>query len=240
MKDLITDSGIVLGIMNNDPKVWRYIYGEMKNGFMAMLKKLPGCEFLDDDDLEDLFQDTCIALMTNVKQRKYATREGASLFAYMVEIGKRTAFNMLRKKNNYTDELVMELTALYYPESTDEISAEEKQLEENRLLDRAFDSISEQCKQIFKKFYWDKKDMDEIASMMGFRDANSAKVQKSKCLKKFKDTGKQLIENGELADDAICDAAERAALKDILEEERMLSENADYRQAALDIDFDKE
>ena len=178
--------------------------------------------------------------MTNVKQGKYATRKSASLFAYMVEIGKRTAFNMLRKKNNYTDELVMELTSLYYPESTDEISAEEKQLEENRLLDRAFDSISEQCKQIFKKFYWDKKDMDEIASMMGFRDANSAKVQKSKCLKKFKDTGKQLIENGELADDAICDAAERAALKDILEEERMLSENADYRQAALDIDFDKE
>ena len=104
MKNLITDSGLVLGIMNNDPKVWRYIYREMKIGFMAMLKKLPGCEFLDDDDLEDLFQETCIALMTNVKQGKYAIREGASLFAYMVKIGKRTAFNMLRKKSNYTDE----------------------------------------------------------------------------------------------------------------------------------------
>lgn len=240
MRKMITDSDIVLGIVNNDPKVWRYIYREMKNGFMAMLKKLPSCEFLDDNDLEDLFQDTCIALMTNVKQEKYTTMANVSLLVYMVEIGKRTAFNMLRKRNHFTNELTMELISLYYPECTDEISTEEKQLEENRLIDKAFRSISEQCKQIFKKFYWDKKDMDEIASMMGFRDANSAKVQKSKCLKKFKDTGRQLIENGELAEDAICYAAERAALKDILEEERMLSENADYRQAALDIDIDKE
>lgn len=47
MKDLITDSGIVLGIMNNDPKVWRYIYKRDEERLYGYAEETAGLRVLE-------------------------------------------------------------------------------------------------------------------------------------------------------------------------------------------------
>ena len=80
--------------------------------------------------------------------------------------------------------------------------------------------------------------MDEIAGILGMRNADSAKTKKSKCMNKFKDIAAQLIENDEFAEDAVRASIERAALKALLEDERFYADN-NIGIAALDTE-DKE
>ena len=57
-------------------------------------------------------------------------------------------------------------------------------------------------------------------------------------MNKFKDIAAQLIESDEFAEDAVRAAVERAALRELLEEERFYAENG-ISLAALDIEDDK-
>jgi hypothetical protein len=79
--------------------------------------------------------------------------------------------------------------------------------------------------------------MDDIACALGMRNADSAKTKKSKCMNKFKDIAAQIIESEEFAEDAVRAAVERAALKELLEDERFYAENG-IALAALDTDKD--
>ena len=79
--------------------------------------------------------------------------------------------------------------------------------------------------------------MDDIASVLGMRNADSAKTKKSKCMNKFKDIAVQLIESDEFAEDAVRAAVERAALKGLLADERFYAENG-ISLAALDNEDD--
>ena len=77
--------------------------------------------------------------------------------------------------------------------------------------------------------------MDQIASILGMRNADSAKTKKNKCMNKFKDIAAKLIESDEFAEEAVRAAVERAALKELLEDERFYAENG-ISMAALNVE----
>ena len=81
--------------------------------------------------------------------------------------------------------------------------------------------------------------MDKIASLLGMRNADSAKTKKSKCMNKFKDIAAQLVESDELAEEAVRSAVERAALRERIRAEIAEADTYD-RTAALDINDDSE
>ena len=81
--------------------------------------------------------------------------------------------------------------------------------------------------------------MDDIASIVGMRNADSVITKKTKCMAKFKEIGKMLVENDEFSEEDIRDTVERVALKALLEEERAISEEG-YKMAAYNPDEDEE
>ena len=191
-------------------------------------------------------------LMENVKKNKFDVRQGSTLFSYFVEIGKRTMQAALRKKakhhpvpekNDGSPHIV-----LLWPGTTSKneepeseiVSTEDKQKEQDRFLDRVFDSISDSCKTLLKKFYWDHKPMDEIASILSLGNANSAKTKKNRCMNDFKNIAKKLVESDEFAEDMVRACVERAMLRELLEGERVMMEDASIRTAALKIEEDNE
>ena len=243
----MTDSQIIQGIINNNPIVWRYICRNLKSPFVATLKRIYATTILADDDWEDIFQDSCIILMDGVKNGKFEQRPGSMLFSYFVEIGKKTLQNALRKKEKHHPVVKKNGSAhilIFNPkespksvEDTEkEVTAEEKQTAQNEFLDRVFDSVPTECKRIFKMFYWDHKPMDEIASIFGLRNADSAKTKKTRCMKLFKDVKEQLIKSGEYDEELIKAAAERASLRELLEDERAYCQLNDVAIAALQIE----
>jgi RNA polymerase sigma factor (sigma-70 family) len=233
------DSQLLLGIIENDERAWRYIYHNMRIGFASILVQNFSSDKLRKEDIEDIFQESLIVLMHKVKSVGLVIPREGAIFSYLTEIGKRTACNFLRKRSHLssTDVVTIQNKQHNVGENND-MAEEEKQKMQNDFLDRVFDSMPAECKQLLKLFYWERKPMDDIANILGMRNADSAKTKKSKCMNKFKDIAAQLIESDEFAEEAVRAAVERAALKELLEDEQFYAENG-ISLAALDIDEDK-
>ena len=82
--------------------------------------------------------------------------------------------------------------------------------------------------------------MDEIASILSLGNANSAKTKKNRCMNDFKNIAKKLVESDEFAEDMVRACVERAMLRELLEDERVMMEDASIRTAALKIEEDNE
>lgn len=244
----MTDTQIIQGIKDNNTIVWRFICRNLKSPFIVTLKRLFPDSRFSDDDWEDIFQDSCVVLMEGVKNDKFQQRPGSMLFSYFVEIGKKTLLNALRKKQKHHPVVEKKTGSAHIlifnskaqpnldEEADREVTEEEKQTAQNEFLDKVFDSVPSECKRIFKMFYWDHKPMDEIASIFGLRNADSAKTKKTRCMKLFKDVKETLIKSGEYDEDLIKAAAERAALRELLKDERAYCQMDDVAIAALKID----
>ena len=146
----MTDSRILMGIMQNDERVWRFICRNMRPGFASIVSQsFPFFRFTPED-IDDIFQEALVILMQKVKAGGVtASREGA-VFSYLVQVGKLTASNFVRKKHNPAPEEVVTITHNLHKEDEDyDMPVDEKQLAQNEFLDRAFDSLPDTCKTIF-------------------------------------------------------------------------------------------
>jgi len=227
-----------MGIMQNDNRAWRHICRNMKSGFASIIGQSFSFNNFSKEDVEDIFQESCIVFMQKVKNGGVAVSREGALFSYLVQIGKLTACNLVRKRKDITTEDVVTISDNLHKEDGD-ITVDEKQKSQDEFLDRVFDSLPSDCKTLLKHFYWGRKPMDQIASILGMRNADSAKTKKNKCMNKFKDIAAKLIESDEFAEEAVRAAVERAALKELLEDEKVYAENG-ICTAALNTDDDTE
>ena len=235
----MTDAQIVMSIMQNDSRGWRYICRNMKQGFAAILARTFSFGRTADADIEDIFQDSCIVLMQKVKEGKFAITGEHSVFKFLVKIGINNACNFIRKHRPLTSKEEVTVTLNLHDDNQDvEMPLDEKQEAQNEFLDRVFDSIPADCQMLLKRFYWDRKPLDEIASTLGLRNADTAKTKKNRCMNKFKDIASKLLESDEFAEEAVRAAVERAALKELLEDERAYCEIPDIAIAALKTEDD--
>ena len=234
----MTDHQLLIGIMQNDERAWKHICRNMKQGFAAILVQTFSFNSLTNEDIEDIFQESLIVLMQKVKSGGIVISRDGALFSYLVQIGKLTACNIVRKRKDITSDDVVTISDNLHKEYED-ISVDEKQKSQDEFLDRVFDSLPADCKTLLKHFYWGRKPMDQIASVLGMRNADSAKTKKNKCMNKFKDIAAKLIESDEFAEEAVRAAVERAALKELLENEKVYAENG-ICTAALNTDDDTE
>lgn len=236
----MTDSQLIYGILRNDEHVWRYICKEMKPGFISIIGQTFFASKVSNDDIEDIFQDSLIVLMQRVKSGDVVSSREGALFSYLVQIGKFSACNFLRKKRSLvSDEVVTLSLNLHNIEDESDISVDEKQQMQNDFLDKVLELLPAECRVLLKHFYWNRKPMDEIASILGMRNADSVKSKKSKCMNKIKDIASQLADNGEFAEESIRNAVEQIALRELIEEERYNADNG-FCMAALDIDKESE
>ena len=234
----MTDSQLIFGIMQNDERAWRHICREMKPGFASILGQAFSIDKISDEDIDDIFQESLVVLMQKVKSGSVSCSRDGALFSYLVQIGKLTACNQVRKKRALSLDDTVTFSLQLHNMADDEIAVDEKQQMQNELLDKLFDRIPSECSTLLKHFYWNHKPMDEIASILGMRNADSVKSKKNKCMNRIKEIAARIIENDEFAEEVVRNAIERAALRELIEEERIHAESG-HSMAALDID-DKE
>ena len=232
----MTDTQLLIGIMQNDDCVWRHVCSSLKPGFSKILDGAFPFAKLTSEDIDDIFQESLVILMQKVKSGGVtASREGA-VFSYLVQIGKLTACNFIRKRSGLTsDEEVIVSRNLHKEVEDIEVPVEVKQQTQDEFLDRAYDSLPDTCKKIFKQYYWERKPFDDIADSIGYGTIDSVKTKKSKCMKQFKDFAKKLLDNDEFAEEVVRATVERAALRELINEERVYAETG-VTMAALDIE----
>ena len=156
---------------------------------------------VSDDDLDDIFQESSMALFLNVRDGKLSTLT-SSLGTYFMKVCINQTLKFLGKNsktmplfddrritnsNFVRDDKIAEL----YGACID-AEEEEKKTRMELLVNNIIASMTETCKNILHGYYWDDFSTSTIADMFNFSDANCVNAQKYKCVKKFRDKYNEL------------------------------------------------
>lgn len=135
-------------------------------------------------DARDLFQDTIIVFYKKVLSPKFKLT--SSIKTYLYSIARNTWLKQLKKSGN---PLTMDTLSVELAEISSEL---ERDLEwKNQLDERTKISIQElekmgnPCTNLLYQYYFYKKSMKEIVETMAYKNTNTAKNQKYKCMKRL-------------------------------------------------------
>jgi RNA polymerase sigma-70 factor (ECF subfamily) len=161
-------------LRNDDKTALEEVYLSYKDAFVSY-----GLRFnLDREDLIDVYQDSVIAMYQNFTTKK-TQLEKSSLKTYLFSIGKHKIFDRLKERKQFVGTILTE-------DDYEEIILEEKEIsKEQAQLRKYFGHLGESCQQILKLFYYRGLTMKEIVEQTHYKDENTVKSHKSRCLKKL-------------------------------------------------------
>ncbi len=169
---LNTQSGLgalVQAFEEDQSQVVRSVYTLYRGDYISYARNL-----CDDVELViDSFQDAVIALYENLVKKRIS-RDEASVKTYLFAIGKNKLLTRLKKEKSYHEIRIESNDGAEIPE---ELKAS---------LHIAFDGLGEKCQQILSRYYYDRYSIEAIMYDMDYKNENTVKAHKSRCLAKLR------------------------------------------------------
>jgi len=129
----------------------------------------------NDDDARDTFQDALLIFYRNVQKTDFVLT--ASVNTYLFSVSKFLWKDALKKKNREVSFTIQDAPA-------EEIRSYQEEEQQMKWLDKILASLGEKCTEILRMFYYGKMSMEEIAKKLEYRNVDTAKTQKYKCLER--------------------------------------------------------
>ena len=166
---------VLIRLAKDDKSVLDALYKEYRDPFLNYFKRYA----LSEDALKDLYQETMIAFYQNGVRGKLKDLS-SSIKTYIFGIGKYKAIDMIRKQKKNAE-------LLNVSDEFETIELEEKELTtEQQKLKRHFTQLGESCQKMLTMFYYRGLDISDIVEIGGYKDANSVKSHKSRCVKQLR------------------------------------------------------
>ncbi len=131
-----------------------------------------------EDDIEDIVQDTCIVVWEKVCQSDFQLTSKLSTLVF--SISKNLWLKKLNKNKRFSS------LSDYHNENlsvlSDEISNQDK-----KIVIKYLEELGTICQSILTMFYFENKDMNEIAKAMNYNNSDTAKAKKHQCFKKLQE-----------------------------------------------------
>lgn len=176
-----------------------HFIAEERNKVLAYLRKTFS---VSDDDLNDIFQESSVALFLNIRDGKL-TNLTSSLSTYFLSICINQTLKFIGKHKKIVplfDDRRLTNKEPFRQDKIDELyqlctegEEAEKVTQSEKLVQDIIKSMPETCKNVFQGYYWNNYTTTTIADMFGFANANSVKTQKYKCLQKFRNKYNELM-----------------------------------------------
>lgn len=130
-------------------------------------------------EAKDIYQESLIVFYEKVKEDAFELNCKIKTFIYSVS--RRLWLKQLQRKNRFTSQLSD--TEEYVEVPWEEAGQREEQY---HAMHTALEALGEPCRSILKDFYLHNQSMEEITEKFGYTNADNAKNQKYKCLKRLK------------------------------------------------------
>ena len=185
----------IVSLKNKDLN--RFISGE-KGKILTYLRKNYS---VSDDDIDDIFQESSMALYLNIRDGKLSNLT-SSLGTYFMKVCINQTLKFLGKSSKVVplvDDSRISNGNAVRDDKIDELygfcmdtEEENRKIRMELLVNNIIASMTDTCKNILQGYYWNDLSTSTIADVFGFSDANSVKAQKYKCVKKFRDKYNEL------------------------------------------------
>lgn len=167
---------LLQGLAQNDRKAIETLYKENFNLIQAMVLNNNGSA----EDAKDIFQEAMVVLYQKVQSGTFELNCRVQTFVYSV--CRRLWLKRLMQQSKYSlHENAEELVVV-----DEEVGEHEKRDAEFTLMEKAMGNLGEPCKSLLEAFYFQKRNMQEIAGDFGYTNPENAKTQKYKCLVRLK------------------------------------------------------
>jgi RNA polymerase sigma factor (sigma-70 family) len=178
-KSHMTDAELVRLVRSGDVAGLSFVYEKYRKEFLNWIRKFSGCPL---EDAQEYYQAAILILYENIMAAKITDLQ-STLKTYLFGIGKNLTYQHHRKNQRMERvraEYMIEVELLHD-------SATLLQTEMDlRVISKCLAAIGEPCRQLLDHFYFLRKTMDEISTVMGYKNPETAKNQKYKCMERLR------------------------------------------------------
>jgi RNA polymerase sigma factor (sigma-70 family) len=178
-KASMSDSELVHLVRSGDGSGLSFVYEKYRREFVSWIRKFSNCSL---EEAQEYYQAATLILYENIVSHKVTDLQ-SSLKTYLFGIGKNLTYQYHRKSKRLEKakaEYMIEMEI-----AGDSLQALQKEVDLN-LVNKALTLIGEPCHQLLDFFYFSKKSMEEISSSMGYKNPETAKNQKYKCMERLR------------------------------------------------------
>lgn len=173
----VTEAELLQSLQSGDEKALKLVYRQHYQTIMNMVLNNGGSL----QEAKDVYQEALIIFYEKLKEDDFELNCSIKTFIYSVS--RRLWLKQLQRKSRYTDDL-SDADEFIQIESED---MEQKE-DQYHAMQVALEGLGEPCRSILKDFYINNQSMDDITEKFGYTNADNAKNQKYKCLKRLKKT----------------------------------------------------
>lgn len=154
------------------------IYEEYRTEFLQWITKEFSCSM---DDGKDIYQLVILIFYDNIKKGKLEFLV-SSVKTYLFGIGKNLAKDNMRKEKKFKPINQEKWIKEYLIDEPDQA------LDENifTMAKKALEKLGQPCQRLIELFYYENKNMQEITEAMQYKNPETAKNQKCKCMARLR------------------------------------------------------
>ncbi len=169
----MNDEILVQQIKSGNQRALSQFYESFRSEFLRWIMRDFKCA---EDDSKDVFQVAVLIVYDNIQKGKL-DHLTSSLKTYLFSVGKNLAHEWGRKAQRN-----LPFEPEHYIQSMVADDPETGMEEKLDLVYECLKKIGPPCRQLLELFYFNRKTMDEITLALGYKNTDSAKNQKYKCM----------------------------------------------------------
>ncbi len=184
---LTEDARLLDRIRRGDEEALVTLFRQSRRAVTALVTRNSGTE----RDAEEVLQESLVVLWERVRQGRY--RHAARLETFLYATAKNLWLRRLARARRETPlNLDADESVADDPSPLDRLI----ESEESAMISNALSRLGEPCRTLLVLFYWEEASMEEIATRLGFANAETAKSKKYQCKKALQDMLKRLVSYG--------------------------------------------
>ncbi|MCH2085333.1 MAG: sigma-70 family RNA polymerase sigma factor [Saprospiraceae bacterium] len=172
------DQQLLQALQSKESKALEQLYLSYRKPFIAFARRYQA----NEEDVLDAYQDAVIAFFENVQTGKL-NKLSSTIKTYLFSIGKYKLINKL--KQNGSKSLIDYTSDIEAPQANfidDKLELSHRQ----KTLKAAINELGNTCRELLLLFYYKQYSIEAIQIEMGFKNENTVKANKSRCMKNLK------------------------------------------------------
>lgn len=137
----------------------------------------------DEDEAAEIYQQAFVILYEKLQDESFRLYSSAGTFLFAVS--RNLWLASLKERRRFIPDPDEELISKSDEESqiVKQVLSQEKDI---LAMEQSLEILGEPCRTLLKMFYHESRTMEQIADIMGYTNADNAKNQKYKCLKRLR------------------------------------------------------
>lgn len=172
-------------IASSNQNVLRRLYRENYRKFERYVLNNKGSE----EAAKDVYQEAFMTVWIHIRDKRFIPDQEEDIQRYLLKIGRNKWIDVLRKTRFKAPADVKEIPD---DEDFDPVQKSETLTTKERKIGRVMDAyklLKEECRELLKKFYFEKQSMKEMALYFNI-DAASVRNKKYRCMNELKKLAK--------------------------------------------------